>query len=170
MWKSLVRLFIVKHINCTSVSRSPHFTHGNLMHFVGLLMNCHLLCHFANIIFYAGSYNELFMLQNSEETRRGGKRKPPEMDRGGHGKRSYNMDSRPYDRSMLPPGGFSFSFLQKQYENLLPDIEDYITIYKLLRYCIVLSPHCSLRTNNVAFFFHFCFLFWNSTFQIKRYL
>ncbi|ESW34402.1 hypothetical protein PHAVU_001G149600 [Phaseolus vulgaris] len=40
---------------------------------------------------------------NNEDTRRGLKRKPPYMDRG-HERGPYNMNSRPYDRNMLPDG------------------------------------------------------------------
>lgn len=50
------------------------------------------------------------MHQNSEDTRRGLKRKPPQMDRGQE-LGSYNMNSRPYDRNTLPPGGFYFVLL-----------------------------------------------------------
>ncbi|XP_057438787.1 uncharacterized protein LOC130730727 [Lotus japonicus] len=38
-----------------------------------------------------------------DDTRRGLKRKPPDMDRG-HEHGSYNMNSRPYDRNMPPDG------------------------------------------------------------------
>ncbi|KAK7336736.1 hypothetical protein VNO77_17282 [Canavalia gladiata] len=40
---------------------------------------------------------------NNEDTRRGLKRKPPQMDRGQE-QGYYNMNSRPYDRNMVPPG------------------------------------------------------------------
>lgn len=41
--------------------------------------------------------------QDIDDTRRGLKRKPPDMDRG-HEHGSYNMNSRPYDRNMPPDG------------------------------------------------------------------
>ncbi|TKY62466.1 mRNA-capping enzyme [Spatholobus suberectus] len=40
---------------------------------------------------------------NNEDTRRGLKRKPPQMERGQE-QRSYNMNSRPYDGNMVPDG------------------------------------------------------------------
>ncbi|XP_015969540.1 uncharacterized protein LOC107492978 isoform X1 [Arachis duranensis] len=41
---------------------------------------------------------------NSEEGRRGWKRKPPGMERWGREQRPYDTNSRPYDRNMVPHG------------------------------------------------------------------
>lgn len=47
------------------------------------------------------------MHQNGQDARRDLKRKLPQMDRGQE-RRSYNMNSTPYDWNALPPGGFYF--------------------------------------------------------------
>lgn len=65
------------------------------------------------------------MQQNNEDTRRGLKRKPPYMDRG-HERGPYNMNSRPYDRNMVPDGRFLYLFVLYTFQT------DLVVNYRLL--------------------------------------